>query len=219
MKQILNKRLQTLSAFINNNECVLDIGCDHGLLGIYLCLNRENIKVISSDINAKPLEKAKENIKKYHLEDKIETRLGDGLDVMSSDINTIVISGMGAENIIRILKNINNYSKVKKLVLSPNNDFLLLRKEITKLGFSIEQEKIVCENNKFYLISEFKKGFSKTNYYFGKLDLNEKEVIEYFTFIYNKNKSILKKLNLINKIKKISLIIENILIRKKISLK
>ena len=36
MKKILNKRLLTLSAFINDRETVLDIGCDHGFLGIYL---------------------------------------------------------------------------------------------------------------------------------------------------------------------------------------
>ena len=123
MKKILNKRLQTLSAFINDNEHVLDIGCDHGLLGIYLCLNRKNIKVISSDINEKPLQVAKDNVINYHLEKQIEVKLGDGLETISNDIDTIVISGMGATNIINILQNINDYPNVKKLILSPNNDF------------------------------------------------------------------------------------------------
>ena len=124
MKKI-NKRLETLSAFININDIVLDIGCDHGLLGIYLTLTK-NIKVISSDINIGPLEMAKENIKKYNLEDKIETRLGNGLDVMSEDINTIVISGMGGDNIIKILNCIKSYPNIKKLILSPNNAFTLV---------------------------------------------------------------------------------------------
>ena len=55
MIKILNKRLETLSAFILDNECVIDIGCDHGLLGIYLFLNRKNLKMISSDVNRGPL--------------------------------------------------------------------------------------------------------------------------------------------------------------------
>ena len=42
--KILNKRLQTLSAFIEKKDVVLDIGCDHSLLGVYLVLNK-NIKV------------------------------------------------------------------------------------------------------------------------------------------------------------------------------
>ena len=214
MKNILNKRLQTLSAFLKDNDVVIDIGCDHALLGIYLVLNHKNIKVISSDINKKPLEKAKENIAKYHLEDKIELRLGNGLDVMSSDINTIVISGMGGITIKDILKRISNYPNVYKLVLSPNSDLVLVRKEICKLGFRLKDEKMVLENNKYYSIMEFIKGKEKTSSYFGKLDLNDKIVYDYYVNIYQKNKKILINLFFFNKIKKYSLIKENMLIKK-----
>ena len=214
MKKILNKRLLTLSAFINDKETVLDIGCDHGFLGIYLTLNKKKVKVISSDINEKPLNKAKENIHTFNLDKKIETRLGDGLEVISSDVVTVVISGMGTENIIKILSTINNYPNVKKLVLSPNNDFILLRKEISKLGFTITKEEIVKEKGKYYLISEFLKGNDKINYYFGKLDLTNDTVIDYYKYVYDNNKKILNKLSLINKIKKLSLIKENYLIKK-----
>lgn len=214
MKKILNKRLEVLSAFIEDDNVVLDIGCDHGLLGIYLTINK-GVKVVSSDINSKPLEKAKENIERFNLSKKIETRLGDGLAVMTSDINTIVISGMGAETIISILKDINNYSNVSKLVLSPNNNFSLLRKRICKLGFMINKEEIVEDKNKYYLISELIKGNKKIDNYFGKLDLNNDTVKKYYQYIYYSNKNILSKLNIINKLKKISLIKENIRIRKK----
>ena len=218
MKKILNKRLQTLSAFIEEDEIVLDIGCDHGLLGIYLTLNRHHIKMVSSDINVKPLLKAKENIHRFNLDNRIETRLGNGLEVMSDDITTVVISGMGAENIINILKDINNYPAVTKLVLSPNNDFPLLRKRMWELGFSINEERIVLEKRKYYLISKFVKGKSgKMDFYFGKLDLASKNVRGYYQYIYNNNKAIFKKLSIRNKIKKLSLLKENRQINKKIN--
>ena len=212
MKKI-NKRLETLSAFININDIVLDIGCDHGLLGIYLTLTK-NIKVISSDINIGPLEMAKENIKKYNLEDKIETRLGNGLDVMSEDINTIVISGMGGDNIIKILNCIKSYPNIKKLILSPNNDFALVRREICKLGFKINKEFMVKDHSKFYLISEFIVGKEDINYYFGKLDLNNEIVKEYYNYIYNTNLKIINKLGNSDEEKKALLIKENNTIKK-----
>ena len=215
MIKILNKRLETLSAFILDNECVIDIGCDHGLLGIYLFLNRKNLKMISSDVNRGPLEKAQENLEKYNLVDKIELRLGNGLQVMSNDINTIVISGMGGITITNILQNINKYKNVSKLVLSPNNEFPYVRKTLSKLGFYIVNEKMVLEKGKYYLVSEYKRGKGKVNYYFGKLDLQDKIVKSYYENLYNKNKKILENLSLYQKLKCLNLIKENILIKRK----
>ncbi len=213
MKRILNKRLQTISAFIETEDVVLDIGCDHGLLGIYLFLNKK-IKVIGSDINNGPLEKAKENLKKYHLENKIELRLGNGLDTMSSDVNTIVISGMGGLSIIDILKDIKKYPNITKMLISPNNDFVLTRDEITKLGFYIHREKIVEESGKFYLISEYHLGSKKNDSFFGKLDLNDPIVKRYYQYLYDNNLKILSKLGMKERLKKKLLKKENNKIKK-----
>ena len=217
MKEILNKRLEVVSAFIEKKDIVLDIGCDHGLLGISLFLNKK-VKVIGSDINPKPLEKAKENLVKYHLEKKIELRLGDGLSPISSDINTVVISGMGGINIVNILKDIRDYPNVKKIVVSPNSDFILTRKEISKLGFYLSDEEMVLENGKYYLVSKYQIGNEKIDYYFGKLNLSNNIVRKYYQYVYNNNLKILSKLSLKNKIKKISLIRENKKIKKKIQI-
>ena len=215
MKKILNKRLLTLSAFIEKEDIVLDIGCDHALLGIYLVLNKK-IKVIGSDINSGPLEKAKENLKKYHLENKIELRLGDGLECMSSDISTIVISGMGGLSIINILSDIKKYPNVKKIIISPNNDFELTRKEISKLGFALKKEEMVLESGKYYLISEYKLGKNKIDSFFGKLNLNDNVVKKYYQYVYETNLKILSKLSLKDNKKKNKLIKENNKINKKI---
>ena len=216
MKRILNKRLGTLSAFINREDVVLDVGCDHCFLGIYLVLNK-NIKVIGSDINPGPLLKAKENLKKYHLTRKIELRLGDGLETISCDVNTIVISGMGGQTIINILKDIKKYPNVKKLVISPNNDFSLTRREINKLGFTLEKEKMILESGKYYLISEYKLGKKKIDDFFGKLDLNDLTVKKYYQYVYNTNLKILSKLGIRDRQRKKTLMKENNLIQKQIN--
>lgn len=205
----LNKRLSTISAFINDNENIIDIGCDHGLLGIYLYQNRINVKIISSDINKNPLLICKNNLIKYKIENKIELRLGNGLKCLDNDTNAVVISGMGGINIANILKDIKKYSNVKKLIISPNNDFVLTRKSISKLGFYLENEKIIFENNKYYLISVYTKIKTKYNYFFGRLDVTENIVKEYYKDIYNKNKLILKQLPRNKILKKIKLIIIN----------
>ena len=213
MKSLLNKRLQRISAFIEKDDIVLDIGCDHSLLGIYLVLNK-GVKVIGSDIKPGPLEKAKENLKKYHLSRKIELRLGDGLSVMSNDINTLVISGMGGLSIINILQDIKKYPNVNKIIISPDNDFPLTRKEVSKLGFYINKEELVQENGKYYLISEYRVGTKKTDFYFGKLNLDDLIVMKYYQHVYDTNLRILSKLGIKDCLKKKCLIKENNLIKK-----
>ena len=101
----LSKRLEAISSLVPNNSKIIDIGCDHGLLDIYLYQQKKCNKIIASDINKSALNNAKENIKKNNLETKIETRLGNGLDTLkeSDGINAIVISGMGAHTVLGIL--------------------------------------------------------------------------------------------------------------------
>ena len=199
MKKIINDRLAKLSGHLLNTDNILDIGCDHALLEIYLCLKYDNFYITGSDINVKPLEKAKENIAKYHMEDRIKLVHADGLKKIDNNIDTLVISGMGAINMINILKDIKNYPNIKKIVLSPNNDFPYLRYEMNKLGFKIEKEEIVKDNNKYYLIIEYSKGLEKIDDYFGKLDLKNNLNREYFFNIYNKNKILLNNITDNNK--------------------
>ena len=103
----INNRLKCVASFIDKHDrAILDVGCDHAYLDIYLTLNNEN-KCIATDINKNALEIAKKNIKKYNLEDKIETKLTNGLtDIKVKDKDNIVICGMGTFTILEILKTI-----------------------------------------------------------------------------------------------------------------
>ena len=213
----INNRLLKISDFIYKEDKVIDIGCDHGLLGIYLVLNKNISKMISSDINEKPLNKAKENIFKYNLGDKIETKLGNGLECVSEDIDTIVISGMGGLTINEILKDIKKHPYIKKIIVSPNNEFVKTRKVISKLGFNLEEETIVLEKGKYYLVSCYiKEKRKKINYFFGKLDFDNINVCNYYKSLVEKNKIILSKLSRKYFLQRIKLKYINFVIMKKL---
>lgn len=213
----INKRLKTISAYLLDSKKIIDIGCDHALLGIYVCLNDQNLNVIASDINEKPLLKARDNIQKYHLENRIKIKKADGLEAMENDVDTIVISGMGTINILEILKNVHNYPSVSKIVLSPNNDFILLREKMQELGFQIIKEEMINERDKYYLIVEFIKGKEKVNNLFGKLDLKNKNNIDYFRYLYLKNIKIINQIDDKDYIKKENLIKQNNMIKEKVN--
>lgn len=180
----INNRLKQVSSFVNHTSSgIIDVGCDHALLDIYLKEKYKNLKVIASDINDGPLKKARENIDKYNMTNEIKLIKQDGIENIDKNIDTIIISGMGTENIIDILKrDINNLKHIKKIIISSNNKYYLLRKETINLGFIINKEKIVYEEDKFYIIIEFIKGkeeYSEKELYFGPYLLNNKDELFY----------------------------------------
>ena len=140
---MISKRLKKIASFVSDNSNVLDVGCDHALLDIYLAKNK-NATCIASDINEKPLQAALKNIKLYNLEDKIKVSLADGVEYITDDIDTVVISGLGSNTIIDIInKDFDKLKNVKHFIISSNNDYYYLRKCMNDLGFIINMEEMV----------------------------------------------------------------------------
>lgn len=193
----LSKRLASIASNIDKEDKVVDIGCDHGYLSIYLKAVNGNKVVIATDINENALNMAKKNINKNSI--LIETRLGNGLDVIKhNEVDTIIISGMGGNTILNILKK-NKLKYIKKIVIQSNTDIPLIRKYINKLGYTIKNEQLIKDKNIYYIIITFTKGkhkYTKKELYFGPILLkennylfNEKKAIE-----LNKLEEILKKI-------------------------
>ena len=162
----LSKRLEVVASYINDNSKIIDIGCDHGLLSIFLAEKYNNINIIASDVNKNALSSAISNIEKAHLEDRIETRLGSGLEVVTPDeIDTVVIAGMGSNTIVGILKySRDKLANVNNIVVQSNTDLYFLRKNITSIGYYIEDETLIEEKNIIYTVINFVKGKKKYSY-------------------------------------------------------
>ncbi len=189
----LSKRLELVASFVPDNSHIIDVGCDHALLAIYLTKTLKNVEVTASDINPKPLEAAKLNISKYNLDKKIKVVLKDGINDLPSDISTVVISGMGGILISKILDNKKNLQNVKTIVVSPNNDFPLVRKTIKKIGFKIVKEELVIDNQKIYLVIKAILGHQmKIDYLFGTLNNKNLTTIGYYSNLYVTNSKNLK---------------------------
>lgn len=136
-----------------------DIGCDHAYVPIRLIQEKRAEYVIASDLNEGPLNIARSNIEKYGLCDKIETRLGEGLSVISpEEADTVIIAGMGGEIIEQIIRADYDISIKSKLILQPMNSQYELRKYLISSGFKITDEDIAIEGFKVYNILEVTAG-------------------------------------------------------------
>lgn len=202
----LSKRLKAISEFITDGDKIIDIGCDHALLDIYIYENFNDVNVIASDIHEGAIKAANKNIEKHNLISKIDVRMGDGLTIVNKDeINTILISGMGYNTIVKILSDSEKIENVEKIIVQSNTDIVKLRKSIIKLGYKITKEKLVEDNGIIYTIIEFRKGKEKYSYeelYFGPYLLKNKDDIFYEYY----NKKLLKYENLLLQLPKANVV-------------
>lgn len=153
---MLKARLRAIANYINKRDNAVDIGADHGYLGIYLVQNHLVNSIILTDIKKSALDVARRNVEASSL--NIPLILTDGLNgVDTAKLNTVIISGMGTSTILQILNNPVKMQSINKLVLQSNNDLFLLRKEVIKLGFSLIDETTVYENGFWYVVCLFEK--------------------------------------------------------------
>ena len=186
---MINKKLKAIASFINTQDTVVDIGCDHAYLAIYLKENKLCKNVYASDINENALNIAKHNIKEHNLD--IETILSDGFkSIHNPNIDTAVISGMGTNSILDIIgyapQNINKY------ILCSHNNLDILRKKLYEHKLYIESEIAIYEHKKYYVIMLVTKNYQKEN----RLSLkygrsNDKE---YLSYLLKKEQEVLNRI-------------------------
>lgn len=203
----ISKRLIAISDFVDSKDkTIYDVGCDHALLDIYLADKYRNTSFYAIDVSEKCIEKANQNIIKQGLESRIKTNVNDGLkNIKLKKNSTLIISGMGAHTIIKILENC-DITKFKKIIIQSNNDLEYVRKRITNMNFFIENE-ISVFDKKYYVIISFVPGLKKYNsieFFYGPRLLNNiEENRDYFQYLYDKYNSILKNIPFIKISKKI----------------
>lgn len=177
----LSRRLKAVADSVTKGNRVADVGCDHAYISIYLVENDIAPYVIAMDVNKGPLSRAKENIKRRKYEDKIETRLSDGLEKMvPEEADTVLLAGMGGVLMIKILDEGKDVvSSAKELVLQPQSEIPLVRKYMHSIGYKIKEEQILMDEGKYYVVIKAIKEdnievYEKEVFYqYGKLLLEE----------------------------------------------
>lgn len=149
---MITPRLKGITELVD--RCTIaDIGTDHAYIPIRLAMDGKVKKAIATDKNKGPIEIAKENVKKYKLDNIIELRCGDGLEPIAvGEAECIIIAGMGGNLIADIIEENIEKAKSARLILQPMNAQNELRQRLIDMDFSIEKEELACEGFKVYNI-------------------------------------------------------------------
>lgn len=196
-------RIKAIASLVDNDALVVDIGTDHAYLPIYLYENDITKNIVASDISSNALLFAKNNLEKHNLRDKIKLVVSDGFKNLDECFDIAIISGVGTETIKKIL---DNEVLPNKLILSSHKNVSDLREYMFKIGYKIEKEIIVYENNIYYNIIKYVKGkdiLSKYDLLVGlSNDINyKKHLLNKYKEIYEKShdKKYLEYINIIKR--------------------
>lgn len=222
----LTDRLLKIASLVTKGKKVADIGTDHGYIPVYL-LNKGDIDyAILADVNKGPLENAKKEVRHNGLMDKVDLRLGSGIEVLEkNEVDEIIIAGMGGILISELLEAKKEVAhSLDKLILQPMQAQNELRKYLLNNGYEILDEVLVKEDFRLYEIIIAKYTSKNTQvedeifYEVGKKLIENKdpllnEFIDKKIFMYN---SIIKKIedkageSINKKIKESKIVIEKL---------
>lgn len=167
-----NARINAVLCEIKKGDKVADIGCDHGIVA-NLAVNITGNVVFATDISEPSLQKARLYAEALGQTDKVICRSGDGLEpVENEDVDTVVIAGMGGNEIIRILSRAS--VRYEKYIFVPHRDAKRLRQYLSDNGYAVKSDTAIVSEGKYYWII-VAEGTGNTKYtpfqlYFGKTE-------------------------------------------------
>ena len=143
------KRIDTLCSLLTKVKTFADVGCDHGYCSEYMLKNELCEKAILSDVSKGSLAKAEALLAPYIRQGKAVSVLGDGFYGVPSDVDEVLIAGMGGSEIVSILSDKKHGFMPKRFVFQPMHDSEKLRRYILENGGYIERD-FTFQDVKFY---------------------------------------------------------------------
>ena len=156
----LSGRLRMLADMVTPGSRLVDVGCDHGFLSIYLVQEGACPTALAMDVREGPLAAARRHVEAYRLGDYITLRLSDGLAAYrAGEAEALVCAGMGGRLMERILREGMDLAwGMREVILQPQSEIPQFRAFLREAGFGIVQEDAIREDGKYYFAMKARPG-------------------------------------------------------------
>lgn len=175
------KRIDTLCALLKPVDTFADVGCDHGYCTEYMLENGLCKRAIFSDISKGSLQKAETLLAKFVADGVATPVLGDGFFGVPSEVDEVLIAGMGGSEMLAILTDKKYGFIPKRFVLQPMHDAEKLRRYLVENGADIQRDFTFFDGKYYdvivgeYIIGKKKEcAYTDAEFEFGKDNLRER---------------------------------------------
>lgn len=147
------ERLACAMELLSGARVVADVGCDHGRLSCALVQRDLAQRCIAIDVSAPSLEKAARLACQIGAQDRVETRLGDGLTPLETgEADALAILGMGGTLMARILDVIPPLKGARRCVLQPMRAAEDIRRWLYERNYPVLNDRVVLEAGRYYQV-------------------------------------------------------------------
>ncbi len=148
----LPQRLAAVASEIEPGSRVADIGTDHGKLPLWLAATGRAAFCLATETEPALLARSATKAHGAAWAGRLAFRTGDGLAAIEEGdhIDTVVIAGVGGRTIVRLLTAPRS-ADLRRLVLQPRSEAVLLRRWLSEHGWRVASERLTEERGRFHL--------------------------------------------------------------------
>lgn len=151
-------RKQAICAMVPPCPLAAEIGADHGIISAHLLRQGVCAHMLVADISAPSLAKAQRLFALHGLCARATFRVADGLAALDKPVDAIVIAGMGARTVQRMLRGGAAHVGQAALIVQVNQDVAGMRRWLAQNGYQIDAEALVRDDGRYYVILRAARG-------------------------------------------------------------
>jgi tRNA (adenine22-N1)-methyltransferase len=149
-------RIRALASYVlPTTRFFVDVGTNHGILPIAVLREHPEIRAIGIDKSEPALEDAQRRLRRCHMLERIELRLGDGLaPLLRHEVDTICIAGIGPRTICAMLTSGLPLMRDRsvRLLLNPLGGSAEPRAFLADQGFTMVADTEVMDRGRNYTV-------------------------------------------------------------------
>jgi tRNA (adenine22-N1)-methyltransferase len=150
-----------LASQIPAGSRVADVGCDHGLLPLWLAASGLASYCLATEKSPALLDRVARPDASAPFAFRLAYRAGDGLGAIRPDdrIDTVVLAGLGGRSIVRLLAaGAGGIAELTRLVLQPRSEPASVRRWLSEHGFRLVSECLTQERGRYHLTIAAERG-------------------------------------------------------------